>query len=338
MHRPGISAPIAIASHIATLVVGIAATAGGLPAQQPVIEEWEVPWTDSRPRDPYVAPDGTVWFVGQTADYAARLDPADGSFRRFDLPQGSGPHNLIVDTEGIVWYAGNRAAHIGRLDPATGDIRQFPMPDPRASDPHTLVFDSRGMIWFTVQHGTMVGRFDPATGTVDLVPVPTPSSRPYGIVVDADDRPWVVEFAGGRIATVDPISLELREYELPRPETRPRRVALTADGGVWYVDYAGGFLGRLDPATGAVTEVPLPGGTGSRPYGMAVDELDRIWLVETGVRPNRFVGYDTRSATFVASAEIPSGAGSVRHMHYDAGRREVWFGTDANTVGRAKLP
>ena len=44
-----------------------------------VIDEWDVPWEGSRPRDPYVAPDGRVWFVGQTADYVARLDPADGS-------------------------------------------------------------------------------------------------------------------------------------------------------------------------------------------------------------------------------------------------------------------
>jgi virginiamycin B lyase len=325
---------------VAPLVSGHGGTSRGrLAAQESVeIEEWDVPWEGSRPRDPYVAPDGMVWFVGQTADYAARLDPADGSFERFDLPSGCGPHNLIVDRKGIVWYAGNRAAHIGRLDPATGEIAQYPMPDSRASDPHTLVFDSQGQIWFTVQHGTMIGRFDPASGAVDLVEVPTADSRPYGIVVDADDRPWVVEFAGGKVATVDPVSLELREYDLRRPETRPRRLVVTSDGGVWYVDYAGGLLGRLDRQTGAVTEIPLPGGASSRPYGMAVDEADRIWLVETGIKPNRLVGFDTHTSEFVGQADIPSGAGSVRHMYYDAERREVWFGTDANTVGRAKLP
>lgn len=322
---------------LAALPPGASIGPASLHAQDVVVEEWEVPWAGSRPRDPYVAPDGRVWFVGQTADYAARLDPADGTFERFDLPPGSGPHNLVVDDAGIVWYAGNRAAHIGRLDPATGEITQFPMPDSRASDPHTLVFDSHGLIWFTVQHGTMVGRFDPSSGAVDLVPVPTPASRPYGIVVDSDDRPWVVEFAGGKVATVDPSSLELREYVLERPETRPRRLVVTSDGGIWYVDFAGGFLGRLDRESGEVIEIPLPGGTNSRPYGMAVDEVDRIWLVETGVSPNRFLVYDTGSATFTGRVDIPSGAGSVRHMHYDAERRQVWFGTDANTVGRAWL-
>jgi len=307
-------------------------------SQEIEVEEWEVPWAGSRPRDPYVAPDGRVWFVGQTADYAARFDPADGTFERFDLPEGTGPHNLIVDGDGMVWYAGNRAAYIGRLDPSNGEIVRFRMPDAQAGDPHTLVFDGGGRIWFTVQFGTMVGRLDPRTGVVDLVAVPTADSRPYGIVVDPDGRPWVVEFAGGKVATVDPETLDLREYELPRPETRPRRLVLTADGGVWYVDYAGGFLGRLNPLTGAVREVALPGGADSHPYGMVVDQSDRIWLVETGVRPNRFVGYDTRSSAFVGQAEIPSGAGSVRHMYYDEAEGAVWFGTDANTIGRARLP
>jgi virginiamycin B lyase len=238
----------------------------------------------------------------------------------------------------MVWYAGNRAACIGRLDPATGDIDRYPMPDDRAGDPHTLVFDGEGRIWFTVQHGTMIGRLDPSTGQVDLVEVPTPNSRPYGIVVDSTDRPWVVEFAGGKVATVDPETLELREYELPRPEARPRRVGLTSDQGVWFVDFAGGFLGRLDPGTGAVEEIPLPGGSRSQPYGMVVDRNDRIWLVETGVSPNRFVGYDTRSSEFVGEADIPSGGGSVRHMYYDEDQEVVWFGTDANTIGRATLP
>ena len=327
-----------------TLVVAVVFTgaippsASSLDAQELTIEEWEVPWAGTRPRDPYVAPDGRVWFVGQTADYAARLDPEDGSFQRFDLPEGSGPHNLIVDADGIVWYAGNRDAHIGRLDPETGVVTRYPMPDERASDPHTLVFDSQGVIWFTVQYGTMVGRFDPGTGAVDLVEGPTPDSRPYGIVIDSEDRPWIVEFAGGKVATVDPRTLELREYPLARAEARPRRLVVTSDGGVWYVDFAGGFLGRLDRETGAVREVALPGGESSRPYGMAVDQGDRIWLVETGVHPNRLVGYDTRASRFVGQAEIPSGAGSVRHMYYDAARRSVWFGTDANTVGRARLP
>lgn len=39
------------------------------------IDTWLVPWPDTRPRDPDVAPSGKVWFVGQAGDYVARFDP-----------------------------------------------------------------------------------------------------------------------------------------------------------------------------------------------------------------------------------------------------------------------
>jgi virginiamycin B lyase len=42
------------------------------------IKEWNVPWEKTRPRDPAVAPDGKIFFVGQVGNYIARLDPASG--------------------------------------------------------------------------------------------------------------------------------------------------------------------------------------------------------------------------------------------------------------------
>jgi virginiamycin B lyase len=330
---------------VATVVTGsaIVTTVGGegsRGARSPVeIKEWAVPWgATTRPRDPYVAGDGSVWFVGQRGDYVAALDPRTGNFDRFDLDPGTGPHNLIVTEDGIVWYAGNRAAHIGALDPATGEIEKISMPDPEARDPHTLVFDSRGDIWFTVQGGNRVGKLDVRTRQVHLVEVPTEAARPYGIVVDADDRPWFTEFGSNKIGTVDPATMELEEIDLPRPDARPRRIAITSDGATWYVDYAGGLLGRIDRASGNIREWPVPAGSSSRPYAMAVDDADRLWFVETGPDPNRFVGFDPAIEEFFSVTEIGSGGGSVRHMVFHPRTRTIWFGTDAGTVGRARLP
>lgn len=67
------------------------------------ITEWPVPWENTRPRDPYVDPGGRVWFVGQTGDYIAYFSPQSGSFKRFELDSGTGPHNLLVDADGMVW-------------------------------------------------------------------------------------------------------------------------------------------------------------------------------------------------------------------------------------------
>ncbi|UCF42159.1 MAG: lyase [Gemmatimonadota bacterium] len=301
------------------------------------ITEWQVPWENTRPRDPYVGPDGRVWFVGQRDDYVASLEPQSGAFARYELEEGAGPHNLIVDEDGFVWYAGNGAVHIGRLDPADGSITRYPMPDSAARDPHTLVFDGNGDIWFTVQNGGFVGKLDVRTGDVQLIAV-TAGFRPYGIVIDSDNRPWIAEFGTNKLATVDPGTMELREYDLPHEDSRPRRLEITSDGMVWYVDYSLGFLGRLDPATGAVRQWASPGGARARPYGMAVDDQDRLWFVESGPDPNRFVGFDPGAEQFLSITEIQSGGGTVRHMYFHQPTRTVWFGTDANTIGRARLP
>jgi len=302
------------------------------------IQEWLVPWPGTRPRDPFVDRDGRIWFVGQQGDYLGLFNDATGQFRRFPLPNGAGPHNVVQGPDGAMWYTGNRQANLGRLDPATGTITSVAMPNGEPGDPHTLVFDATGIGWFTAQQGNVIARFDPQTGVVRLVPVPIPGARPYGIVVDSRNRPWIATFGTNAIATIDPETMTLRLFPLPNERARPRRVAVTSNDMVWYVDYSRGFLAQLDPASGAVREWAAPSGAASLPYALAADHLDRLWFVETGPRPNRLVGFDPKTEQFFGVTAIPSGGGSVRHMVFHQPTRSLWFGTDVNTIGRAVVP
>ena len=316
------------------------------PANDPEITEWTVPYDNTRPRDPMVGPDGRVFFVGQTGDYISALNPLNGEFQRWDLDARAGPHNLIVRDDGAVFYAGNRVNHIGRLDTETGEIEKFMMPDERARDPHTLVWTQDSNIWFTVQQGNFVGYFQPGSGDVRLVEMPQVpgrggqmgSSRPYGIKMDSNDHPWIVLFNSNQIVTIDPDTFEPTVFELPNERTRPRRMVIDSQDQVWYVDYALGSLGVLNPETGEIKEWPMPGGQESRPYGMAIDKDDRIWFVETGLVPNRFVGFDPAIEEFISDVEVGSSRGAIRHMYYDDSNNTIWFGTDWNTVGKAVLP
>ena len=259
------------------------------------IREWQVPYEESRPRDPFAESATSVWFVGQRTGYLANLDTTTGNFTQIELKDGSGPHNLIVDSDGIVWYAGNRTRLIGRYDPRTKDIEEIPMPDAAARDPHTLIFDAdEENIWFTVQGGNMMGRLNIATRKVDLIESRTPGSRPYGIKLAPDGSVWVVLFGTNKLAHIDPESLEHEEIDIPRPEARPRRLEVLADGSVWYVDYAKGMLGRYEPAERRFDEWQMPQGEGARPYGMASDSSGNVWMVASGVQPNVFVGFDPR--------------------------------------------
>lgn len=300
------------------------------------IREWPVPWAQSRPRDPDVAADGRIWFVGQAGHYVAVFDPETESFERFDLDDGTGPHTVIVTRDQQVWYAGNRAAHLGRVYPDSGRIEKVPTPEDEASDPHTMYEDSEGRIWFTSQHSNHIGRYDRDSGEIELVRVPTDRARPYGLIVDDNDDAWSVLLGTYKLAHVDGDSFELTEIDLPRTDARPRRIGLT-DAGVWYVDYDQGYLGVYDPDTGEFREWRAPGEDMSGPYAMTTDDRGRIWFVETHQDPNRFVGFDPETESFFGLSDVPSGGGAVRHMVFDETTRSIWFGTDTNNLGRAKL-
>lgn len=299
------------------------------------LEEWSVPYDDGRSRDPYVGPDGTVWFAGQQDHYVGFFDPATEQFGSHPLDEGTGPHTVVVADDGWVWYAGNRAQHIGRMDPDSGEITKYMMEDPHARDPHTFAFDNDGNLWFTAQGGNGVGHFNVQTGEARVLAVPTERARPYGIRMAPDgDRPWIALFGTHKIATVDPATMELTEVELPREEARPRRLDVTSDGKVWYGDYAAGKIGRYDPADDSFREWDMPDGAESRPYAVLKDHRDRIWFGVSGPDPSKLVAFDPESESFVASVVVPSANGSIRHMDFDDETRSLWFGTDTGHIGR----
>jgi virginiamycin B lyase len=307
----------------------------GAPQSEPKL--WSTPWDNTRPRDPFVDQQGRVWFVGQVGNYVARLDPATGEFKRYTIDEGTNPHNLVVDAKGMVWFTGNANGRILKMDPASGKLTTYMMPDPAVRDPHTMTFDRKGDAWFTAQNAGVVGRLTQADGKIRLWTMEK-GSRPYGIWLDSHDRPWFDLFGTNRIGTIDPASGEFKAYTLPNDRTRPRRIAVTSDDVVWYGDYTRGFLGRLDPKTGAVQEYALPSGPASLPYAMTVDDRGRIWLAETGVQPNRLVAFDPARKAFTETVTIASDkANTIRHMVFDKSTRQIWFGGDANMIGRVKV-
>jgi virginiamycin B lyase len=303
------------------------------------IQEWTVPWENTRPRDPSVGVDGRVWFVGQTGNYLAVFDPAQETFTRVDLPPDTRPHSVVVDAQGQPWVAGNGNGTILRYGP-DGTLRQtYTVPEQAGidkRDPHTFAFDGSGGLWFTMQQGNAIGHLDIASGAIRQVIVPTAQARPYGIVATPTGDAWAVLFGTGKLARVTREDLSLTEVTLPRELARPRRLGLDTTGGVWYVDYAQGYLGRHDPGTGQTREWRMPSSP-SLPYAMVTDAAGRPWMFETGPRPNVLLRFDPASETFVDATPVPGGAETVRHMEYDAKRNSLWFGTDRGTLGQERL-
>ena len=293
---------------------GRARTAGNpdAPNLKVSIREFDVPTPKSRPHDPAVAPDGSLWYTGQLANKLGRLDPKTGTIKEFTLKTpDSGPHGLVADHDGNIWFTANFKGYIGKLDPRTGEVAEYPMPDPRVTDPHSLVFDSNGILFFTAQNSNFVGRLDPKTGQVKVKEVPTPHANPYGIVIGPDGAAWFCEFGSNKIGRLDPASLDIKEFPLPQI-ARPRRLVYSASF-IYYTDYNRGYLGRLDPATGKVKEWSSPAGPGSHPYGITSTTDGMIWYSESGPRPNTLVAFDPKTDSF-QHWPIPSGGDVIRNM------------------------
>ena len=301
------------------------------------IREWLVPWEDAAPTNPVVGPRGRVWFISQDGDFIGNFSPDTEEFFRYDLRSGTEPAGLLVDADRVLWYASSRRRHIGSMNPGTGRTVEYEMPERKARDVRSMAFDQNGDIWFTVEKGNFVGRLQVASGDVELIEVPERNALPLGITIDATNKPWVTASGRAALLSVDPGAMDILEVALPNDASRPMRIVTTGDGRLWYSDFALGLLGRYDPVSGAVAEWQMPGGENSQPFGMAVDRNGRIWIVETGSIPNRLVGFDTSSGAFLTETDIPSGAGSVSHLHYSEASGEVWFGTATNYIGRARV-
>ena len=211
MNRPVFSriALLALLALLLGAAPAVAFSQAGAPVQ---IREWQVPWPDTRPRDPAVAPDGRIWFVGQLGNYLAVFDPDTEAFDRHDLPAGTKPHTVVVDRDGSPWIAGNGNGTILKFDPGSGEFTTYPVPETPGvdtRDPHTFAFDGRGGIWFTMQRGNAIGRIDMDSGAIRVIPVPSRGALPYGILADDDGRAWAVLLGSNRLATVTPETHDL---------------------------------------------------------------------------------------------------------------------------------
>ncbi|MFK8031625.1 MAG: cytochrome C [Gammaproteobacteria bacterium] len=276
---------------------------------------WKVPTLGQRSRDPVEAPDGTIWWVGQTGNILGQLNPESGEMKEYVLPKGAHPHSAEIDNNGDVWYTGNRNGTVAKLVKGTDTFQEFKMPDPKARDPHTAIFDEDNTMFFTLQQSNMIGRLVPSTGEITLVDAPTPKSRPYGIKIDSNGTVWVACNGSNCLLSIDRDTMKVTEHKLPQEGTTVRRLDVAEDDTIWYVNSRLGYLGHYNPKTGKAQEWESPSGRSSHPYALVVVN-GIVWYNESGVRPDMLVRFDPKDESF-QSWPVPSGnvrAGIIRHM------------------------
>src|SRR2546421_86670 len=161
-----------------------------------------------------VAPDDTIWFVEQYANYIGHYFPETGRYHIYPLPTltipdpGTGrirffmPSGPIVslmeiasDTHGIIWVTSFSTGLLLRLDPRTGKFTPYyaPFTGPGTGGLYGLVVTPTGEIWVTVLAENVVARLDVVARRFIYYAIPTPGSEPLGIVMGAYHTLWFTE-------------------------------------------------------------------------------------------------------------------------------------------------
>src|SRR5262249_1240860 len=81
----------------------------------------------SFPHDVAPAPDGAVWFSGQSQGFAGRFDPKTGQLEKIPLGPGAAPHGVIVGPDGNAWLTEGGQNAIARADAKSKEVKLFPL-------------------------------------------------------------------------------------------------------------------------------------------------------------------------------------------------------------------
>lgn len=311
------------------------------------ILHYEIPWEGAFPSDVVVDEAGRLWFTDRLTHALAVFDPATERFDRYPTPTPkSAPYGLVRAPDGTLWFGESNAGRLGRMDPRTGAIEEVEVPGLERTGPMLLAW-ADGAVWFTSREPAGVyGRYEPTSGDTRTWRAPV-EDRVYGIAATPEGAVWVGRYNGSQLLRVDrgPDSgaiLDLTEpylatlpparLESLSPEVRERwadrrvgiamrRMAAAPDGWIWVSAYGGGRVTGIDPATGQkvhIRTVAQP----SRPYGVTVDVLGRVWFSEQG--NDLLVVYDPASDRRSALS-LPVPGGTVRNIAVDVERGRVWL-------------
>jgi streptogramin lyase len=234
--------------------------------------------------------DGSLWVAPFFNGIVARLEPASGHWRTWQLSTSSGGpvgvHDLTFNSQ------------------------------------HDLVTDRRGRIWFSDIVNNAVGWLDPATGRSGIYPVPAVPGRAggellYGIVMTSDRRHvWYSQLGIGCFGSFNTETLEFETVvQLPERSSGPRRVAVS-DRDILYVAlYGSGQLAEYDTRARRMIGVYDLPDRASAPYATTWDQKRKVVWIPTS-NADAIYRFDPRDKSF-AVLPLPREGAFLRMLLVD---------------------
>lgn len=203
--------------------------------------------------------------------------PARAQARYFDVPAGSGAHDVapVPTANGPVYFTAQRAGRLGVLTPADGKVELIDLGS--GSAPHGVIIGPDRAPWVTDGGRNAIVRVDPVTRQVRSWPLPADAAHANlnTATFDGAGRLW---FTGqsGFFGRLDPATGAVRVWKAPRG-SGPYGITTTPVGDVYFASLAGNYLARIDTATGSVSLIEPPTARqGSR--RVIADARGRIWV------------------------------------------------------------
>ena len=256
------------------------------------------------PRQITAGPDGALWFTVQgNKDAIARLDPATGTVKEFQLPSSREPTGIAAGPDGNLWFTERGARKIGRIT-TDGQIDEFSAGLNSKDLVNDIAAGHDGKLWFTVEadddddddddddarsrtaRGPKIGRIDPSTGIVTHFNNGLTGATPNQIVSASDGKLYFTDSSTpGAIRRIS-TNGSIKTYRTGLTAgSQPTGIAEGGDGALWFTAGADpGRLGRLWRATSTITQFAggsLPNFTAdAHPRGITRGPDGNVWFTE----------------------------------------------------------
>ncbi len=151
------------------------------------VTSYDAPVINGSPASPQVgiavAKDGSVWVTSLAHNAIYRVDPGDGTFKKFDIatPEAQ-PEAITAGTDGALWFVMPAVHKIGRIT-TDGQITEYAQ---KLLGLHGIAAGPEGAIWYSSAQG--IGRIDPATGHVHTYAC----DGGGGLAIGPDGHLWVL--------------------------------------------------------------------------------------------------------------------------------------------------
>ncbi|MGR8998928.1 MAG: Vgb family protein [Gammaproteobacteria bacterium] len=205
-----------------------------------------------------------IYVSGQNMDQIAKCNYKGQIVDYYKMPDGSGPHGLLLDKHGGLWVSLEFFGLVVQLDDwgkivKVIDVRLCAQgaETPINPAPHGIGLDADGeTIWFTGKRTSTIGKIN-TDCSVEHFQLNNLAALPIFLSAGTNGNMWGTELQASAILNVSGDGT-VREFKIPTSNSRP--IAVIPDPSepyMWFTEEAGVKIGKIDQC-GKITEYPVP--------------------------------------------------------------------------------